>query len=127
VYESWTNPGAINFIITGAKKIPASTMKIPIKDKKLKKENTSATAFECPSFSRVLEKTGTNEILKIPSENSLRTISTGRKAIKNASLWEDVPKYMAMRASLTTPSIRLPKVRMLINAVFFRIFITTFP
>jgi len=102
-------------------------MKIPARERKQKKEKTIATAIDCPSFSRVLEKTGTNEILKIPSENNFLTRSNGLKAIKNASVWEDVPKYMAMSASLITPRTRLLRVRMLINAVFFNIFFTTFP
>ena len=127
LYENSTNPGAMILIITGAKKIPASIMSIPIKDKKQKKEKAIATAFERPSFSRVSEKTGTNEMLNIPSENSFLTRSNGLKAIKNASLWEDMPKYMAMSASLITPRMRLLKVKMLITTVFLNIFLTSFP
>jgi len=126
-YENSTNPGAMIFMIAGAKKIPAMTMRTPIRDRKQKKEKAIATAFDRPSFSRISKKTGTNEILKIPSENNFLTRSNGRKAIKKASLWEDIPKYMAINASLMTPRTRLLKVKMLITAVFLNIFLTTFP
>lgn len=126
LYENSTNPGAMTFMITGAKKIPVSTKRIPIRDKKQKKEKAIATAIERPCFSRVSEKTGTNEMLKIPSENNFLKRSNGLNARKKASLWEDTPKYMAMNASLITPRTRLLKVKMLITAVFLNIFLTLF-
>jgi len=92
LYENPTNPGAIILIIKGAKKIPKSIIRVPASVRKQKKENKREAAFAFPSFTRVFEKTGINEIFKIPSENSLRARSKGLKAIKNASLWEDTPK-----------------------------------
>jgi hypothetical protein len=120
------NPGAMIFINRGAKKIPDKTINIPAIEKKKKNENTIAAALGRPSFSRVSEKTGIKEMLKIPSEKSFREKSKGRNAIKKASLCEDAPKQRAMRESLTTPRIRLPKVNRLIKAVFFSILLISF-
>lgn len=92
LYEYSINPGAIILIITGAKKIPKSIIKVPASVRKQKKEKKRGAALALPSFTRIFEKMGINEIFKIPSENNLRARSKGLKAIKNASLWEDTPK-----------------------------------
>jgi len=114
-------------MIKGAKTIPVITIRIPARDKKQKKEKANETAFDLPSFSSVSENTGTNETLNIPSEKSFRARSKGRKAIKKASLWDVVPKYMAMTASLIIPRTRLLKVKRVNKTAFFNILTTSFP
>jgi len=102
-------------------------MRVPAKVKKQNRENRREAALDFPSFTRIFEKTGINEIFKMPSENIFRIKSNGLKAIKNASLWEETPKKRAISASLVRPSTRLMRVRELTNAVFFKVFITSFP
>ena len=66
-------------------------------------------------------------MLRIPSENIFLIKSKGLNAIKKASLAEDAPKIIAIKASLNTPSIRLTKIKTLTDAAFLIIFLTNFP
>ncbi len=127
LYEAKTNPEAIILRASGAKKSPNNIMRVPAKVRKQKRENRREAALDFPSFTRIFEKTGINEIFKMPSENIFRIRSKGLKAIKNASLWEETPKKRAIRASLIRPNTRLTRVRELTTAVFFKVFITSFP
>jgi hypothetical protein len=114
-------------MITGEKIIPMTTINTPAVENNKNREKNTAESLECPSFSRALEKEGTKAMLNMPSEKSFLARSKGLKAMKKASLWEDVPKTMAISASLTTPSTRLAKVKPVMIAVFLSIFLTSFP
>lgn len=57
-------------------------------------------------------------MLRMPSENIFLSRSKGLNATKKASLWAEVPKIMAISASLNTPRIRLAKVKTLTDAAF---------
>jgi len=126
LYGNSIKPGAIILTIRGADTMLKSTIIVPAKVRKQKKEKKRETAFALPSFTRVFVKTGINEIFKIPSEKSLRTRSKGLKAIKKASLWEETPKQIAISTSLIRPSSRLINVKKLISAVVFNAFIISF-
>ncbi len=104
-------------------KIVTTIVKIEIK---IKAEFTILKALFSPSFLRYFKKTGTNELLNIPSENIFLKKSGIRKHKKKISLDISAPNLWAINISLKTPSMRLSNAEKLIKKVFFTIFFMVF-
>ena len=79
---------------------------------KLKTVLANSLAFIFP-LANSIEYDGTNAALKVPSENNLLNVFGTLNATKKASANGPDPRYIAIKKSLTYPSILLIRIKIL--------------
>src|SRR5699024_515065 len=105
------NPGANTYTSTGAANTPTTVMASKIKPSVPATTSTSSCTSAVDSFSRVADKTGTNDCANAPSANSRRMKLGILNATRNASICGPAPNSTANSTSRANPNTRDVRVK----------------